>query len=94
MKKTVKAYIHYSTVKYSPGFEAWSMKMTGSDDLHFIAAVDVEFDVPDDFDPRPGQIAALKEKQTKAAAAFHAMNTEIMRQISELEAICFDEVTA
>ena len=87
MKKTLKCFVHYNTSSYAKCFEAWSMNMKGSDGLIFVVAVDVEFEVPDDFDPRPEQIKALQQKQTEAAAAFHAMNTEIMRQINELQAV-------
>lgn len=49
----------------------------------------IEYEVPDDFDPRPAQIKQLEEKQREAAAAFHALTTEINRQISELQALEF-----
>ena len=87
MKKTLKCFFHYNTASYAKCFEVWSMNMKGSDGLIFVVSVDVEFEVPDDFDPRPEQIKALQKKQTEAAAAFHAMNTEIMRQINELQAV-------
>ena len=51
----------------------------------------IEFEVPDDFDPRPAQIKALEKKQQEAAAAFHALTVEIKRQIQELQAL---EMTA
>ena len=87
MKKTVKCHLHYCTDSWSSGLEVWPRNMKGSDALIFIATKEVEFEVPDDFDPRPEQIKVLQEKQTKAAAAFHAMNTEILRQINELQAL-------
>ena len=87
MKKTIKCYLHYSTNKYNPGFEVWDLDMSSGGEKMLINTLDVEFDVPKDFDPRPLQIKALQEKQTKAAAAFHAMNTEMMRQINELQAL-------
>ena len=46
-----------------------------------------EVEVPDDFDPRPAQIAALREKREKAAAAFSAYVAEIDASISKLLAI-------
>ena len=87
MKKTVKCHLHYDTSKYRPGFTTWPQKMGSESENIFIASVDVDFEVPDDFDPRPAQIKALEQKQKEAAAAFHAMNTEIMRQINELQAL-------
>ena len=91
MKKTIKCYLSYDTFRYSPGFRVSDMDMSTLDERIAINEFDVEVDIPDDFDPRPAQIKALQEKQSKAAAAFHAMNTEIMRQINELQAL---EMTA
>lgn len=45
------------------------------------------FDMPADFDPRPGQIAALEERKREITAKFQATVTEINRRISELQAI-------
>ena len=91
MKKTVKCYLHYKPKSYGDGFEVWDMDMSSDEDRILINSLDVVFDVPDGFDPRPLQIKALEEEQSKAAAAFHALNTEIMRQINELQAL---ELTA
>ena len=44
-------------------------------------------EVPDDFDPRPQQVAALEAEKQKARAEFHARVTEIDRQIQSLLAI-------
>ena len=43
-----------------------------------------EVEVPDDFDTRPQQIAALQEQQRQAQADFAKLSTDIARQISEL----------
>ena len=44
-------------------------------------------EVPADFDPRPGMVAALQEKKEKARAEFAALVVSIDRQINELLAI-------
>ena len=44
-------------------------------------------EVPDDFDPRPQQVAALEAAKQKARAEFQARITEIDRQIQSLMAI-------
>ena len=44
-------------------------------------------EVPDDFDPRPQQVAALEAAKQKARAEFQARITEIDRQIQSLLAI-------
>ena len=90
MKKTLKGFLHMSTELWDGGrliLYSCDMSHNTSMGAAFIKEVEIEVEIPDDFDPRPAQIAALKEKQTKAAAAFHAMNTEIMRQINELQAL-------
>ena len=85
MKKTMKAHLIYKLSNKE--FDVWGFEPFCKDEYIFLGCKDVEFEIPDDFDPRPLQIKALKEKQNKAAADFHAMNTEIMRQINELQAL-------
>ena len=87
MKKNIKCYLHYNTSKYEPGYQVWAAHMTSSTDLILAVVADVEFEVPDNFDPRPAQIKALQKKQTEAAAAFHAMTVENTRLINELQAL-------
>ena len=90
MKKTLKGFLHFSTESWSYGeivFFGCDMSKSSTSGYIMIKTLEIEADIPDDFDPRPAQIKALQEKQTKAAADFHAMNTEIMRQINELQAL-------
>ena len=87
MKKTIKCYLSFSTYKFTPGFRVSDMDMSSLEDRIAINAVDVDFEVPDDFDPRPLQIKELQKKQAQAATDFHAMNVEFMRQINELQAL-------
>lgn len=47
----------------------------------------IEFEVPDDFDPRPAQVERLQEQLRLAGAAFEAKRTEILAKIQELTAI-------
>ena len=84
MKHTVTMHIHKS--KYSNAFILFCCDMTEYGDI-YIAPIEVSFEVPDNWDPRPAQIKALQEKQRAAGAAFAALTTEINRQISQLEAI-------
>ena len=87
MKKTLKGFLHYSTSTYTQGYEVWPLKIVDSGRLIFVKEIDVDVEVPDDYDPRPAQIAALKEKQKQAAADFQAHTTETMRKINELQAL-------
>ena len=56
-------------------------------DRIFVKEHTTTVEVPDDFDPRPQQIAALEAAKQKARAEFQARITEIDRQIQSLLAI-------
>jgi len=90
MKKTLKGFLHFSINPWDYG--ALTLRHRDySDDASMgevlINPFEIAVDIPDNFDPRPAQIKALEEKQKQAAAAFQTMNTEIMRQISQLQAL-------
>jgi len=91
MKQKIKSFVHYSTNPWEKGrltiYPCDICSVTNGQIL--VGEIDVEFDIPDDFDPRPSQIAALQAKQKEAAAAFYAMTTELDRQISKLQALEF-----
>jgi hypothetical protein len=52
-----------------------------------VRAHSIEVEVPDDFDPRSAQVAALLKKREKATATFSAYVAEIDASISKLLAI-------
>lgn len=54
----------------------------------------LEAEIPDDFDPRPIQIEALKAKKTEMEGKFYAATSEIDRRISQLQAIEYVTVDA
>lgn len=60
----------------------------------FIRTIEIEVDIPDDFDPTARQLAALEEKKRKASEAYHGMVAEINAQISKLQAISYDGAAA
>lgn len=62
-------------------------------DFHLVMPHALTFDLPDDWNPAIAEVAMLREKKAKAAAAFYAMVTDIDRQINELLALD-NEVTA
>lgn len=57
----------------------------------FVCEHTLTVDIPDDFDPRAGQIEALQEQKRKAMAEFQATMTAIDKRISELQAIEYTE---
>ena len=62
---------------------------TGHNGVLLVIPTALTFDMPEDFDPRAHQIAALRENRKKANAAFVAMVADIDRQINELQALEF-----
>ena len=85
MKITIKCNLVFDTV--GGDFDVWTFQPSSTSCYALLDTKEFEFDIADDFDARPLRIKALQEKQTKAAAAFHAMNTEILRQINELQTL-------
>ena len=47
----------------------------------------ITLEIPVNFDPRPQMIQALEAEQRKAMADFEKLNTDILRQISQLQAL-------
>lgn len=93
---TIKGFIHavpagqYAKPDHLPSktnMTWWPYKKTYEPGAVMVVPHDITVEIPDDFDPRPDQIASLKEKQKDAAAAFHAFTVETNRQINELQAI-------
>lgn len=53
----------------------------------YIGEMDVEFDVPDDFNPIPSQVAALEREKADALAQYTKTVGEINDRLSKLLAI-------
>ena len=58
-----------------------------SDHYTFVCEQEIEMDVPDNYDPRAQQIAALEAQKTKAMADYQKSVTEINDRISKLQAL-------
>lgn len=91
---TVTQYAFWTKCKYtgkeefglmSHDFRTWEEENRGG--RVFVKEFQTTFDVPDDFNPVPQQIADLEAIKTKASAEFYARVTEIDRQIQSLLAI-------
>jgi Tfp pilus assembly protein PilN len=86
------AYVHWVNKEWydAPRFEVWPSDMTlvGANYV-LVGTVDLDFDIPAGFDPRPAQIDALKEQQKKIMADSQAKVTAIEEQIQKLQAIEF-----
>ena len=90
MKVTIESFITMNPpaiAAYSGKFTVFDYDVTGSEYARgrvMVMPHNIEVDIPDDFDPRPAQIAELQAERTKVQAEFSARVTAIERQISEL----------
>jgi GH35 family endo-1,4-beta-xylanase len=79
-------------------FQKWDFEEQGQyliyshkfDDTNYrvhVCECEVEVEVPDEFDPRTQQIAALEQQKQKAMAEYQKTLTDINEKISRLQAI-------
>jgi hypothetical protein len=91
MKVKITAHIHY--LKYSwddeGKFEVFSFKFDDDDHRTYVGEQEIEVDVPDNYDPRAQQIAALEKHKQKVMADYQKMVTDINEKISKLQALEF-----
>lgn len=90
MIKTVKHYMYRTDHGYGDEviFALYPFRFSEDEDYRlFIKEVDVELDVPDDFDPRPQQIAALEAQKKKAMADYQLLMDTLDGKIASLRCI-------
>ena len=91
MKVKVTGYVHHVQYPWDEkaSYAFFSSVMDQVDYYTCVSQVPVEIEVeiPDNFDPRPKQIAALEEKKRKVQAEFAKRVAEIDDQISKYLAI-------
>jgi len=89
MKTTMTMHLHY--VKYDweqeGEFQLYPCKFDDSEDRSYVGERQVEIEVPDNYDPRAQQIAALEKKKQQVMADFQNTITEINALISNLQAL-------
>lgn len=95
MKHTLKGFITYEKTPYDnkPKIDFFTFRPSANvfPYMSVVSEHSIEVEVPDNFDPRPEFIKALKEKEQKARADFELLVTDIRRQISQYEAISMDK---
>jgi hypothetical protein len=90
MKITIKGFITCQQYAWDtkPTFSFYGFDPTGYDPSTVkVMEHEFEVEVPDNFDPRPGQVAGLKAKKEEIQAQFAAKVKEIDDQINSLLAI-------
>lgn len=73
--------------KWRPRLRACQLENT--EDRVFIEKRQVIVEIPNDFDPVPGQVAGLEKKKREALAAYQRTVAEINDRLSKLQAIEF-----
>ena len=96
MKIKLTASIHF--VKYSwedkGEFQIYSCKMSDAEHRTYVGDQEIEIEIPDNYDPRAQQIAALEQELKGIMADYQKSVTDINRRISELQAIEYEGETA
>ena len=94
MKLKVTAYIHYLKWAWEEKgrFEVFTFKADDDEARTYVGQQEIEIDVPENYDPRAQQIAALQKQKQKVMADFQVTVDQINRQISELQSIEMNEV--
>jgi hypothetical protein len=89
MKVKITAHIFYNKFVWDDKgkFEIFSFKFDDDDSRTYVGQIEIEVDVPDNYDPRAQQIAALEKKKQKVMADFQKTVNEINERISNLQAL-------
>jgi len=89
MKVKTTVHIHYSKHEWEDEgqFLVYACKLDDNSYRAHVCEQEIEIEVPDDFDPRAQQIAALVEQKQKVMADYQKTVTEINDRINKLQAI-------
>ena len=95
MKTTITQYLHmehgydFQGSDYERKWRPIVMHYKGEDseDRIFIRPINVDVEIPDDFDPTAKQIAAIERERAEATAAYLKTLHEINERLSNLQAI-------
>ena len=90
MKIKIKVFVHftkYASCAKGGEYEVFPIKLDDTSYRAHVNEQEIEIEVPDDFDPRAQQIAALEAQKQKVMADFQKSVTDINSQISKLQAL-------
>jgi hypothetical protein len=89
MKVKVKAHIFYAKYDWEEvgEYQLWFVKIEDEEHRTYIGSQEFEIDVPDKYDPRAQQIAALEKEKEKVMADYQKTVTGINNRINNLKAI-------
>jgi hypothetical protein len=66
---------------------AWGCKVEETTDRIFLRQLQIKFEVPDDFNPIPHQVASLEREKAKALEEYQERVAEINDRLSKLLSI-------
>ena len=89
MKIKTTAHIHYVKWKWEDKgrYEVFSCQLDDQEYRTYVGAQEIEIEVPDNYDPRAQQIAALEKEKQTVMADYHKSVIEINERISNLQAL-------
>ena len=89
MKIKTTVHIFHSKYSWEDKGEYLVFYAKVDDDEHrtYVGAQEIDIEVPDDYDPRAGKIAALEKKKKQVMADYQKTVNDINEKISKLQAI-------
>ena len=89
MKKIVRMYVYFSKYSFETtgSWTAFSFRTADTESMTFVCEQDVEFDIPENYDPTAQKIAALQALKQKAQDDFTKSVRQINEKISKLQAL-------
>ena len=95
MKQKDTLHIWYTGKDFVDDTPKFALMITAAGDYLpsdwvLVGPTEIEFDVPDNFDPRPAQIANLEAKRSEVMAKAQKSIDEINQRIQELRAISYE----
>ena len=89
MKIKTTVHVHYTQWPHEEKgvYQVFSVKLDDSKHRTYVGEQEIEIEVPDDFDPRAQQIAALEAEKKKVMAEYQRTVTDITERINRLQAI-------
>ena len=89
MKIKTTAHVHYQKYAWQEKgeYRLASFQMDDSAERTYIGQQEIEIEVPEDYDPRAQQIAALEALKHKVMADYHKSVMEINDRIGKLLAL-------
>jgi hypothetical protein len=89
MKVKITAHVHYSKWMFEDNgqFQIFPCKLEDDAQRTYVGEQEIEIEVPDDYDPRAQQIAALQRQRGKAMADYQKTVDDINEKISKLQAL-------